>query len=78
MSDVSEKTIGNVISSEFKERAEGLLAAYDSAYANQKDNGASILIPIIANYGELALQMLRSLVKENMVDSNPATQEAAR
>lgn len=78
MSEVSEKTTGTVISPEFKERAEGLLAAYDSAYANQKDNGASILIPIIANYGELALQMLRSLVEENTVDSNVATEEAPR
>jgi hypothetical protein len=77
MSDVTPAASKNVISDEFKSRAEALLKDYDRAFENQKENGPSIVIPIIANYGELALQMLRFLVKENVDEPAASTEGEA-
>lgn len=50
---------------EQRREAQGLLKAYDDAMACQSKNMADAKLIVMANYGDLAIEMLRSLLKLN-------------
>jgi hypothetical protein len=53
------------VTQEQRKEAEALLKAYDDAMASQERSMADAKLIVMANYGDLAANMLRQLVRQH-------------